>query len=81
MHFDMLKLVVGCGKIFRGGLFLLRIGRTREILQIETLKKDSANFILAVVQKLRLQDKVERWSLKCPIFVNVHTIENVNAGG
>ena len=22
MHFDMLKLVVGCGKIFRDGLFL-----------------------------------------------------------
>ena len=64
MHFDMLKLVVGCGKIFRDGLFFLRIGRTllREILQIETLKKDSANFILGVVLKLHLQDEVGRWS-------------------
>ena len=64
MHFDMLKLVVGCGKIFRGGLFLLRIGRRLllEILQIETLKKDSANFILGVVHKLHLQDEVGRWS-------------------
>ena len=36
---------------------------------------------LGVVHKLRLQDEVGRWSKKCPHFVNVHTIENVNAGG
>ena len=41
MHFDMLKLVVGCGKIFRGGLFLLRIGR-RLLLKYGSKEKDSS---------------------------------------
>ena len=34
-----------------------------------------------IVHKLCLQDEVGREMQKCPIFVNGHTIENVNAGG
>ena len=33
---------------------------------------------LGGVHKLRLQDKVVQ---KCPLFVNLYTIENFNAGG
>ena len=36
---------------------------------------------LGFFHKLRLQDDVGRWSQNVHFFVNVHTIENANAGG
>jgi hypothetical protein len=40
-------------------------------------------FTLGGVHKLRSQDEVGRWSKnvqKCPLFVNVYTVENVVGG-
>ena len=47
------------------------------------LKKTGANLeSLGAVHKLRLQNELgDPNRQKCPLFVNIYTIENVNEGG
>ena len=49
--------------------------------KIVSTKSLNVPFSKGVVHKLRLQDEVGRWSKNVSLFVNVHTIENVNLGG
>ena len=50
-----------------------------QALTLDTVK--NITFLLEGVYKLRLQDKLGRWSKNVHFFVNIYTIENVNAGG